>query len=227
MDKVYESLEAAVLGIHDGATVMIGGFGDTGYPFQLVEALANTDVAGLTLISNNAGHSSAAFLRLIAEGRVSRIVCSFPVRDEPNLARALDSGHLALELVPQGTLAERIRAAGAGIPAFYSPTGVDTELAAGKETRVMRGRRYLLEEALYSDVAFIKATSADSWGNLTYHAASQNFNPVMAMAASLTIVQSDVVVERGDIAPSSVDTPGIFVDRVVEVGRAGRTEVVA
>ena len=214
-------LSEAFVGIEDGATVLIAGFGDAGYPFELVDALADTELSGLTLVSNNAGHTSSGVLRLLRERRIARIVCSYPMRNEPTLAEALSGSHLQLEIVPQGTLAERMRAAGAGIPAFYTPTAAGTPLGEGKETRVFDGRLCVLEPALGGDIALVKASVADLAGNLHYRAASQNFNPVVAMAGAITVAQAVSVVEPGELDPSAIHTPGIFVNRVVQVEASG------
>ena len=219
IDKRVASVAAAMGGIKDGSTVMIGGFGAVGHPRQLVDGLIEQGATGLTVVANNAGSGRVEpLVRLLAAGRVRKIVCSFPrskgsvVFDELHKA-----GKLELELVPQGTLAERIRAAGAGIPAFYTPTAYGTALAAGKETRELDGRAYVLETALKADVALIEAWQADRWGNLTYRTSGRNFNPVMATAADLVIAQTQHVVELGELGPDVVVTPGVYVDRVVHV----------
>lgn len=205
-------------GIEDGATVLVAGFGDAGYPFELVEALADTSLTGLTIVSNNAGHTSSGILRLLREKRIARIICSYPVRNEPTLIEALSHGDLVLDIVPQGTLAERLRAAGAGIPAFFTPTAAETPLGEGKVVEVFDGLPAVLETALKGNLALVKATIADRAGNLQYRAAAQNFNPVMAMAGAITVAQSTQVVSPGEIEPSGVHTPGIFVNRVVDLG---------
>lgn len=218
MNKICPSLPAALAGITDGASIMIGGFGDAGTPFELIDALAELGTTNLTIISNNAGTGEEGIARLIKLGRVSRIVCSFP--RQPN-ATAFDArylaGELKLDLVPQGNLAERIRAAGAGIGAFFTPTGFGTELAEGKETRKINGRDYVLEYPIFADYALIKAHRGDAHGNLVYHETARNFGPIMATAAKCTIVQVAEVVPVGAIDPEVVVTPGIFVKRVVEV----------
>jgi len=212
------TLADAFSGVEDGATVLIAGFGDAGYPFELVDALAETTLTGLTLVSNNAGHTSSGVLRLLRERRIDRIVCSYPIRNEPTLAEALAANELQLDIVPQGTLAERLRAGGAGIPAFFTPTAAGTALGEGKEVRDFDGVACVMETALRGDIALVKATIADRGGNLHYRAASQNFNPVMAMSGRVTIAQAREVVEVGELDPSSIHTPGIFVDRIVQAG---------
>jgi 3-oxoadipate CoA-transferase alpha subunit len=219
IDKFVRSMADAMAGIKDGSVVHVGGFGLVGQPNQLIDALAEQGARDLTIVANNAGSGRGTGLpKLMEAGRVRKIICSFPrstgsvVFDELHKA-----GKLELELVPQGTLAERIRAAGAGVPAFYTPTAYGTVLAHDKETREINGRQYVLEHALPADVALVEAWSADRWGNLTYRLSGRNFNPVMATAAQLTIVQTQHVVELGAIDPETIVTPGIFVDRVVHV----------
>jgi 3-oxoadipate CoA-transferase alpha subunit len=219
IDKRVKTFAEAMAGIKDGSVVLIGGFGAVGQPNALVEGLLEQGASDLTIVANNAGTGRVAALpRLMAAGRVRKIICSFPrsqgsvVFDELHKA-----GKLELELVPQGTLAERLRAAGAGIPAFYTPTAYGTVLADGKETREIYGRMYVLERALAGDVALIEAWQADRWGNLTYRTSGRNFNPVMATAAKLTIAQTQHVVELGELGPEVIITPGIYVDRVIHV----------
>jgi len=219
IDKRVTTMAAAMAGIQDGAVVLVGGFGTVGQPYALLDGLFEQGAKDLTIVANNAGTGRTRGLaRLMAGGRVRKIICSFPrsqgsvVFDELHKA-----GRLELELVPQGTLAERIRAAGAGVPAFYTPTAFGTALAAGKETRNIKGRDYVLEEALAGDVALVEAWKADRWGNLTYRTSGANFNPVMATAAPLTIVQSQHMVELGDLDPEVIQTPGIYVKRVIHV----------
>ncbi|NVO12568.1 MAG: 3-oxoacid CoA-transferase subunit A [Rhodoplanes sp.] len=218
MNKICPSLEAALSDIPDGASIMIGGFGDAGVPFQMVDALIAQGAKDLTIISNNAGTGSEGIAALIKLGRVKKIVCSFPRQAD---SKAFDerylSGELVLDLVPQGNLAERIRAAGAGIGAFFTPTAYGTLLAEGKETREINGRHYVLEYPISADYAFIKAYKGDALGNLVYHKTARNFGPVMATAAKCTIAQVSEVVAVGDLDPETVVTPGIFVKRVVEV----------
>jgi 3-oxoadipate CoA-transferase alpha subunit len=216
MNKICPSLEAAVADVPDGASIMIGGFGDAGVPFQLINALIVQGAKNLTIISNNAGTGEVGIAALIGLDRVKTIVCSFPRQTNSKAfdERYLD-GRLALDLVPQGNLAERIRAAGAGIGAFFTPTAYGTPLADGKETRVINGRHYVLEYPLFADYAFIKAHKGDPLGNLVYRKTARNFGPVMATAAKCTIAQVTEVVGVGDLDPETIVTPGIFVKRVV------------
>jgi len=218
IDKQCPSLAEAVADIGDGATVMIGGFGASGSPTELIHALIDHGAKELTVINNNTGNGEVGLAALIRNGQVRKMVCSFPRSSQskvfPELYRA---GKIELELVPQGTLAERIRAAGAGIPAFYTPTTVGTELAEGKELREFDGRTFVMERWLKADFALIKCAVADVWGNLTFNKTARNFNPLMCMAASVAIVQAQRVVPAGGIDPEQVVTPGIFVQRVVEV----------
>ena len=218
IDKVVRSMAEAMAGIGDGAVVLIGGFGAVGQPDALIEGLIEQAAKDLTVVSNNAGTGHAGLARLMELGRVRRIVCSFPRSAGSVVFEDLyKAGKLELEIVPQGTLAERLRAAGAGIAAFYTPTGAATLLARGKEARDFDGRPHLLEYALKGDVALIEAWQADRWGNLTYRRSGRNFNPVMAMAARLTIAQAAHIVELGTLDPEAVVTPGIFVNRVLHV----------
>lgn len=218
ISKIVDSLAAAVAGIADGATVLVGGFGHVGAPNELCEALAETPARELTVVSNNAGGGEIGLAKLLKSGKVRKIVCSHPRSAEGYVFRELfEAGRIELEINPQGTLAERMRAAGAGIPAFYTPTGFGTRLAEGKETREIDGRMYVLEKALHGDVALIRAHQADRWGNLTYLRAGRNFNPVMATAAKLAIVQVDEVVELGALDPDHIHTPGVYVQRVVKL----------
>ena len=219
IDKTVAGLADAVAGIADGATIMIGGFGRAGQPVELIDALVDGGASNLTIVSNNAGNGDVGLAALLAKRRVRRIVCSFPRQADSWVFDGLyRAGEIELEIVPQGNLAERIRAAGAGIGAFYSPTAVGTELAAGKEEREIDGRRYLLEYPIRADVALISALKADRWGNLVYRGTSRNFGPLMASAATTTIAQVDELVPLGTLDPEVIATPGIFVDRVVEVG---------
>lgn len=229
IDKSYPSVHEAVDGFFDGAVVMVGGFGEAGSPIELLHALIDHGARGLTVVSNNCGSGEIGLAALLKAGRVRKIICSFPRTASstvfPELYR---SGRCELELVPQGTLAERIRAGGAGIPAFYTPAAVGTALAEGKETRAFDGRDYLLEHALRADFALIKAHAADTHGNAVYHKTARNFGPIMAMAAGVAIVQARRIVAPGQIDPETVVTPGIFVDRVVEVADpAVESELVA
>ncbi len=219
IDKTVPSIEEAVAGIPDGATVMIGGFGRAGQPVELIDALIEQGAGELTIVNNNAGNGDTGLAALLAKRRVRKIVCSFPRQSDSWVFDGLyREGAIELELVPQGNLAERIRAAGAGIGAFYSPTAVGTELAEGRETRVIDGRTYLLEYPIRADFALISALKGDRFGNLVFRETARNFGPIMATAATTTIVQVDEIVPLGSLDPESVVTPGIFVDRVVAVG---------
>jgi 3-oxoadipate CoA-transferase alpha subunit len=218
IDKVVTSVEAAVADIRDGATIMIGGFGTAGQPVELIDALLEQGASGLTIVNNNAGNADAGVAALLATRRVRKIICSFPRQVDSYVFDALyRAGEIELELVPQGNLAERIRAAGAGIGAFFTPTGYGTLLAEGKETRTIDGRHYVLEYPIHADVALIKAWRADRWGNLVYRKTARNFGPIMAAAATTTIVEVSDVVPVGGLDPENVVTPSIYVDRVVEV----------
>jgi 3-oxoadipate CoA-transferase alpha subunit len=220
IDKTVASCEAAVADVPDGATIMIGGFGTAGLPDELLEALLAQGAKGLTIVNNNAGNGDTGLAALIGAGRVRKILCSFPRQaDSWHFDREYRAGRLELELVPQGNLAERIRAAGAGIGGFFTPTGYGTELAKGKETRVIDGRGQVFETPIHADYAFIKAERGDRWGNLTYRMTARNFGPVMAMAAKTTIATVHEVVPLGALDPESVVTPGIFVQRVVPIER--------
>ena len=219
ISKVSPGIREAVAGIENGSTVMIGGFGRAGQPVELIDALIEQGATGLTVVNNNAGNGETGIAALIGAGRVRKVVCSFPRQVDSQIFDAkYRAGEIELELVPQGNLAERIRAAGAGIGGFYTPTGVGTLVAEGKETRTIDGRDYLLEYPLRADYALISAFKADRWGNLIYRKTARNFGPLMAAAAATTIVQVDEVVELGALDPESVVTPGIFVNRVVAVG---------
>ena len=218
IDKTAPSLVDAVSNIEDGASVAISGFGAAGSPVELIHALVDHGAKGLTIINNNAGNGEIGLAALIASGQVAKIICSYPRSAGsivfPDLYRA---GKIDLEVVPQGTLAERLRAAGAGIPAFYTPTSVGTPLAEGKELRKFGDKYYVLEHWLPADVALVKADIADRQGNLTYNKTARNFGPIMSMAADLTIVQARQIVNAGDINPEQVVTPGIFVNQVVHI----------
>ncbi|TAA40841.1 MULTISPECIES: 3-oxoacid CoA-transferase subunit A [Pseudoxanthomonas] len=221
IDKTLPSCAAAVADIRDGATVMIGGFGTAGMPDALIEALIEHGARELTIVNNNAGNGETGLAALIKHKRVRRIVCSFPRQsDSQHFDAAYRNGEIELELVPQGNLAARIHAAGNGLGAIFTPTGYGTELAAGKETREIDGRHYVLEYPIHADVALIKAHRGDRWGNLVYRKTARNFGPLMAMAAKCTIAQVHEVVELGGLDPEAVVTPGIFVQRVVAVGHA-------
>jgi 3-oxoadipate CoA-transferase alpha subunit len=214
--RVCETADEAVAGIEDGATVLIGGFGPAGQPVDLIDALIRAGTRDLTVVNNNAGNGDVGLAALLAAGQVRRIVCSFPRQSDSYVFDELyRSGRIELEVVPQGNLAERMRAAGAGIGGFYTPTGVGTLLAEGKETRTIDGRDYVLELPIRGDIALVKAHRADTTGNLVYRKTARNFGPVMATAATTTVVQVDSIVPAGDIDPETVVTPGIYVDRVV------------
>ena len=220
IQKEVASLRDAVADVADGATVMIGGFGTAGLPNELVGALLEQGAKELTIINNNAGNGDTGLAALLAARRVRKIVCSFPRQvDSHHFDRLYRAGEIELELVPQGNLAERIRAAGAGIGGFFTPTGYGTELAKGKETREIDGRMYVFETPLHADVAFIKAERGDRWGNLTYRMTARNFGPVMAMAAKTTIATVHEIVPLGTLDPECVVTPGIFVQRIVRIER--------
>jgi 3-oxoadipate CoA-transferase alpha subunit len=220
IEKQVASLADAVADIADGATVMIGGFGTAGLPNELVGALLEQGAKDLTIVNNNAGNGDTGLAALLAARRVKKIVCSFPRQtDSHHFDRLYRAGEIELELVPQGNLAERIRAAGAGIGGFFTPTGYGTELAKGKETREIDGRMYVLESPLPADYAFIKAERGDRWGNLTYRMTARNFGPVMAMAAKTTIATVHEIVPLGSLDPEAVVTPGIFVQRIVRIER--------
>jgi 3-oxoadipate CoA-transferase alpha subunit len=215
--------DAALAGLQDGATVLIGGFGTAGQPVELIDALLRTDVGDLTVVNNNAGNGAIGLAALLAAGRVRKIVCSFPRQSDSFVFDELyRAGKIELELVPQGNLAERIRAAGAGIGAFYTPTGVGTPLAEGKEVRRIGGRDYLMELPLRGDVALVKAHTADTWGNLVYRKTARNFGPIMAAAATTTVAQVASVVPAGGLDPEVVVTPGIYVDRVLDLSAAAK-----
>lgn len=218
INKVTDSAAMAVADIFDGATVMIGGFGEAGSPIELIHALIDQGARNLTVVNNNTGSGQVGLAALIANGQVAKMICSFPRTANstvfPDLYRA---GKIELELVPQGTLAERIRAGGAGISAFYTPTSVGTPLAEGKEIRHFEGRDYVMERGLKADFSLIKAKQADRYGNLIYNKTARNFAPIMAMAATTTLVQANAVVDAGEIDPETVITPGIFVSRIVPV----------
>jgi 3-oxoadipate CoA-transferase alpha subunit len=221
IDKRVATVADAVAGIDDGATVLVGGFGASGVPVELVHALLDRGTTDLTLVTNNAGSGETDVAALLRERRVRRIVCSYP-RSAGSVwfEERWRAGEVELELVPQGTLSERMRAAAAGLGGFFTPTGADTRLAEGKEVRVIGGRRHVFEEPLPGDVALVKAARADRWGNLVYRTAARNFGPTMAAAAALTVVQVDEFVALGALDPEAVVTPGIFVDRVVQVAAA-------
>lgn len=218
INKLSASVEEALHGVQDGATVLIGGFGSAGQPIDLIDGLIAQGARDLVIVSNNAGNGETGLAALLKAGRVRKVVCSFPRQADSQVFDGLyRAGRIELELVPQGNLAERIRAAGAGIGAFFSPTGYGTELAKGRETREIGGRNYVLEYPIVGDVALIQAERGDRWGNLTYRKTARNFGPVMATAAKLTIAAVHDVVELGAIDPETIVTPGLFVKRVVRV----------
>ena len=220
IDKIAASVAEALAGVKDGATVLIGGFGTAGIPNELIDGLIEQGARDLTVVNNNAGNGDTGMAALLKTGRVRKIVCSFPRQADSHVFDALyRSGKLELELVPQGNLAERIRAAGAGIGAFFTPTGFGTELARGKETREIDGRNYVLEHPIYGDVALIQAERGDRWGNLMFRKAARNFGPVMAMGAKMTIASVHEIAELGDLEPEAVVTPGIFVSKIVKIPR--------
>ena len=218
--RIATSAAEAVAEIKDGSTVLIGGFGTAGIPNELIAGLIDQGARDLTVVNNNAGNGDTGLAALLKTGRVRKIVCSFPRQADSHVFDALyRSGRIELELVPQGNLAERIRAAGAGIGAFFSPTGFGTELAKGKETREINGRNYVLEHPIYGDVALIKAERGDRWGNLMFRKAARNFGPVMAMGAKRTIASVHEIAELGELEPEAVVTPGIFVSKIVKIER--------
>ena len=220
IDKIFPSAEAALAGVQDGSTVMIGGFGGAGQPAELIDALIAQGAKDLVIVNNNAGNGDSGLAALLKAGRVRKIICSFPRQTDSHVFDALyRAGKLELELVPQGNLAERIRAAGAGIGAFFTPTGYGTPLAQGKETREIDGRMYVLEYPIHAEVALIKAERGDRWGNLTYRKTARNFGPIMAAAAKLTVASVHEIVPLGGIDPEVVVTPGLYVQRVVCVPR--------
>lgn len=221
IDKIVESVEAALADVQDGATVLVGGFGNAGMPVELVDGLIAQGARELTIVSNNAGNGDTGLAALMKAGRVRKVICSFPRQADSYVFDGLyRAGKIELEVVPQGNLAERMRAAGAGIGAFYTATGFGTLLAEGKETRRIDGRDYVLEYPIRADFALIKALRGDRWGNLIYRKAARNFGPVMAMAARCTVAQVQQVVGLGELDPEAVVTPGIFVKRVVELPHA-------
>lgn len=229
INKISDSIQAALASIHDGATIMVGGFGGAGQPAELLDGLIEQGARDLTIVSNNAGNGDVGLAALLNAGRVRKIICSFPRQPDSHVFDALYlSNKIELELVPQGNLAERIRAAGAGIGAFYTPTGYGTMLAEGKETRQIDGRMYVLEHPIYADFALVKAHAGDRWGNLVYNKTARNFGPIMATAAETTIASVERIVELGELNPECIVTPSVYVQHVVQVSgsvqRASRME---
>jgi 3-oxoadipate CoA-transferase, alpha subunit len=226
INKIFETLQSAVADVHDGATVMIGGFGTAGMPSELIDALIEQGARELTIVNNNAGNGDIGLAALLKAKRVRKIVCSFTRQSDSYVFDALyRAGEIELELVPQGNLAERIRAAGAGIGGFFTPTAYGTKLAESKETREINGKHYVLEMPLHADFALIKAFKGDRWGNLIYRKTARNFGPIMASAAKTAIVQVSEVVPLGGLDPEQIVTPGIFVQRVIEVPQAAHASL--
>jgi len=220
VDKIAASIGEALQDVRDGATVLIGGFGTAGIPNELIDGLIAQGARDLTIVNNNAGNGDQGLAALLKSGRVRKVLCSFPRQADSHVFDQLyRSGRIELELVPQGNLAERIRAAGAGIGAFFCPTAFGTELAKGKETREIGGRQYVLEYPIHGDVALIKAEAGDRWGNLVYRKAARNFGPVMAAAARQTIASVHRIAQLGELDPEAIVTPGIFVHRIVKIER--------
>jgi 3-oxoadipate CoA-transferase alpha subunit len=229
INKIVNSTAEAVRDIHDGATVMISGFGEAGSPIELIHALIDQGAKNLTVVSNNTGSGNVGLAALIENRRVSKMICSFPrTANSTVFPEVYKAGQIELELVPQGTLAERIRAGGAGIPAFYTQTSVNTPLARGKESRVFDRVEFVMERGIKADFSLVKCETADHYGNLTYHATARNFGPIMCTAAKKAIVQAKKIVKAGEIDPEIVVTPGIFVNRIVEISNpANESELVA
>jgi 3-oxoadipate CoA-transferase alpha subunit len=223
INKIAESIPQALEGVKDGSTVLIGGFGTAGIPVELIDGLIDQGARDLTVVNNNAGNGETGLAALLHTGRVKKIICSFPRQADSHVFDALyRSGKIELELVPQGNLAERLRAAGAGVGAFFTPTGYGTEMAMNsdgrpKETRLINGKHYVLEYPIHGDIALIKAHAGDRWGNLTYRKAARNFGPVMAMAAKRTVATVHHVVDLGQLDPEAIVTPGIFVSHIVRI----------
>lgn len=227
LNKIYTDVPSSLAGIFDGAVVLVGGFGGAGLPYELVDALIDQGARDLTIVNNNSGTGHNGLAALVDAGRVRKMICSFPKaadpKSDPNIFfRWYKAGRIELELVPQGTIVERLRAAAAGLGGFYCPTGVGTLLSKDKEVRVINGKSYLLELPLHGDFALIKAHQSDSWGNLVYRKAARNFNPVMAMAAKVTIAQVHQTLDLGQLDPEHVVTPGIFIQRVVRIPGANQ-----
>ena len=220
INKIADSVANALADVKDGATVMIGGFGTAGIPDELIDGLIAQGAKDLTVVNNNAGNGDVGLAALLKTGRVRKVICSFPRQADSHVFDGLyRAGKLELELLPQGNLAERIRAAGAGIGAFFTPTGFGTELAAGKECREIKGKNYVLEYPIYGDLALIKAERGDRWGNLVYRMAARNFGPVMATACTKTVATVHELAELGEINPEHIVTPGIFVHQIVKIER--------
>ena len=218
IDKRVDTIDAALSGIEDGSTILVSGFGNAGSPIRLLEALIDQGATGLTIVSNNAGEGKFGLAALMKAGRVTKVICSYPRSAGSIIFEELyDQGKIELEVVPQGTLSERMRAAGAGIGGFFTPTSAGTLLGANKETREIEGKLHVFETPLKGDVALVKADAGDRWGNLTYNKSARNFGPTMAMAAKLTIAEVKTIKELGEISPEHVVTPGIFVDRVIRL----------
>ena len=216
INKIVQNIQGAISGINDGSTILCSGFGNAGAPIDLLEALTETDTIDLTIVSNNAGEGSYGLAALMKSGKIKKIICSYPISTGSIIFQDLyNSGKIKLEVVPQGTLSERMRAAGAGIGAFFTPTSAKTKLGKGKETRVIDGIEHVLEYPLKGDVALIRAKKADRLGNIIYDKSARNFSPIMAMAATTTIVEVEELVEINEIDPELIITPGIFVDRIV------------
>ena len=225
INKIMTNFEDAVAGVKDGATILVSGFGGAGMPTELLNALRDQGATDLTIVSNNAGVGREGIGGLLSEGKIRKVICSYPRSGGSVIFEEMwAAGKVELEVVPQGTLSERIRAAGAGIGAFYTPTAVGTQLAEGKEVREINGRLQVLEYPLKGDVAFVLAKTADRWGNLTYNKSARNFGPVMAPAADLTIVQVHEIVKLGALDPETIVTPSIYVDRVVKMAGPGLGE---
>ena len=217
INKIVQTMAEAMAGMKDGMTVLLRGFGLVGQPNNLVDALIETGVKDLTVVANNAGGGTTGLTALMEHGRVRKLVCSFPRSNNTIFEDLYRAGKIELEIVPQGTMAERIRAAGAGVGAFFTPTGVGTKMAEGKEVREINGRMMVMEYALPGDIALVEAWEADRWGNLTFKLSGRNFNPVMATAAKTTIVQTQHVVELGALDPQHIMCPGLYVDRVIHI----------
>ena len=221
INKIFTDIDAALVDVFDGATLMIGGFGGAGMPNELIDGLIEQRATDLTIVANNAGNAEFGLAALLKAGKVRKVICSFPRQADSHVFdRLYRAGKVELELVPQGNLSERIRAAGAGIGGFFTKVGFGTELAKGKETREINGEMYVLESPIHADFALIKAEQGDRWGNLTYRMAARNFGPVMAMAAKTTVASVHQIVELGELDPEAVVTPGIFVQRILKIARS-------